>query len=194
MAADQIQQREQINPDDIDQVPVQAGVFYGREVAGRVMSPPCQDSQHTKKSAANDHVQGMHAGHGEIEGEKKLGFVRRDRDLLAVVVKGIRELKRWPWYVVLLEFLGVLETFDHEEGHTEQHSNDEIANQHLALARLRRLHRQYNRNRTNDQDRGIQCSELDAELLASGREGIEVGETLDEVSAEHAAEEHDFRH
>src|SRR5271157_4112402 len=127
MAADQIQQREQIDPDDIDQVPVQAGVFYGREVAGRVMPPPCEDSQHAKKSAANDHVQGMHAGHREIEGEKKLGFIRVDWNLLAVVIKCICELERWTWHVMLLEFLRVLEAFDHEKGHAEQHGHHEVS-------------------------------------------------------------------
>src|SRR5208337_2464753 len=36
--------------------------------------------------------------------------------------------------------------------------------------------------------------ELDAELLASGRECVEILQAVDEVGAKHAAEEHDFRH
>ena len=63
--------------------------------------------------------------------------------------------------------------------HAEQHGNDEVADQHFALARLRRFHRQHNRNRTDDQDGGISGSQRDAELLASSREGVEVGEAVD---------------
>src|ERR1019366_10352347 len=113
--ADQVQQREQINPDDIDQVPVQARVFYRSEVAGRVMSFPCQDSQHAKKTAADDHVESMHAGHDEIEGEKELGFLRVDRDLFAVVVERVGELEGRARHVVLLEFFAILETLRSEE-------------------------------------------------------------------------------
>src|ERR1039458_5637457 len=122
------------------------------------MSFPCQDSQHAKKAAANDHVQGMHAGHDEIEGEKELGFLRVDLDLLAVVVEGVRELERGAGYVVLLEFFAILETLDRQEGHAEQYGNNEVADKHFAAASLRRFHRQHNRNRTDDQDGGVSGS------------------------------------
>src|ERR1700688_3419659 len=37
----QIQQRKQINPDNVDKVPVQAGVFQRRVIFGRVCPFPC---------------------------------------------------------------------------------------------------------------------------------------------------------
>src|SRR5450631_1615518 len=166
MPADQVQQLKQINPDDIDQGPVQSRVFYRREVARRVMSLPCEDSQHAEEAAANNHMQRVHSGHREIEGKKELGFLRVDRNLLAVVVEGVRELESRSGYVVLLEFFAVLETLDDEEGHAEQYGNDEVADQHFSLARLRRFHRQHNHNRTNDQDGGVSGSHPDAKLLA----------------------------
>src|SRR5450759_1850862 len=194
MPANQIQQRKQINPDDIDQMPVQSRVFYRREVARRIMPLPCQDRQHAKQTAANDHVQSVHAGHRKIKREKQLSFLRVHRDLLAVVVKGVGELEGGAGYVVLLEFFVVLETLDHQEGHAEQYGNDEVADKNFAAACLCCFHRQHNRNRTHDQHRGDKGSHLDAELLASGGEGVEVVEAVNEVGAEHAAEEHDFRH
>ena len=158
------------------------------------MSFPCQDRQHAKQTAANDHVQGVHAGHGEIEGEKELGFLRVHWYLLAVVVEGVGELEGRARHVVLLEFFAILETLDRQKCHTEQYGNDEVADKNFAAAGLRRFHRQYNRKRTDDQYRGIKGSHLDAELLAARRESVEVGEAVHEVGAEHAAEEHDFRH
>src|SRR5271155_3804029 len=107
MPAYQIQQREQINPDDIDQVPIQASIFYGRKVGGRVMAFPRQNSQHAKKPAANDHVQRMHASHREIERKKQFRFLRVDRDLLAVVVELVSEVKGRSRDVMLLEFFRV---------------------------------------------------------------------------------------
>ena len=139
-------------------------------------------------------MQGVHAGHDEVEGEKKLGFLRVDRDLLTVVVELVCKVERRSGHMVLLEFLFVLETLDDEEGHPQQYRNNEIADQHFALARFRRFHRQYNRNRADDKDGCINCSEPNVELLASGREGVEVGDAVDEIAAEHAAEEHDLGH
>jgi hypothetical protein len=96
MPADQIQQREQINPDDIDQVPVQARVFDRRVVsrASNALSRPGRQSR--EQAAADDHVQGVHSGHREIEREKEFGFLRIDRDLLAVVIEGIGKVEGGP--------------------------------------------------------------------------------------------------
>src|SRR5580700_11775573 len=94
--------------------------------------------------------------------------------------------------MVLLEFLFVLEALDYEKGHAEQHGNNEVANQQFAFAGLRCFLRQNNRHRADDKDSGIRGSEPDVELLTSRGEGVEIGEPVDQVGAEHATEEHDF--
>ena len=81
------------------------GVKYLR----RVVSLPREHGQHAKQAAADDHVQGVHAGHGEIEREEQFGFFRIDRNLLAVVVKRVREGKGGSGDVVLLKFFRVLD-------------------------------------------------------------------------------------
>src|SRR5438094_10084583 len=73
MASDEIWQREQKNPHDVDKVPIQAhqfhwGVVLRREAASQRLSEKPQ-----QQSGADDHVQRMQAGHREIQREKKLG-------------------------------------------------------------------------------------------------------------------------
>src|SRR5215469_8981239 len=70
---DQIEQREKKNPHNVDEVPVQAdqldwSVVPRRETAAqRLLNEP------QKQAGADDHVQRVKAGHGEVQGEEKLG-------------------------------------------------------------------------------------------------------------------------
>jgi len=79
----------------------------------------------------------MHAGHDKINREEEFGFLRVDRDLLAVVVEGVGELERCAGYVMAFEFFVVLETLDHEKGQAQQDGDNEVADQQFALAHLR---------------------------------------------------------
>src|SRR5882757_8649199 len=73
MAFNQIEQREQENPDDINEVPVQTDVFNGRIVVGIEAAFAGFQNQPEKQARANDHVQGVQAGHAKIEREIELG-------------------------------------------------------------------------------------------------------------------------
>ena len=95
--------------------------------------------------------------------------------------------------VMLLKLLFILKALYNKKRHAEQNGDDKVASQQLALADFRRFHRQYDGNRADDQDGGVDGAHLDVELLASGGEGIEMGEAINQVGAKHAAEEHDFR-
>src|SRR5205814_4409644 len=72
---DEIQQREQENPHDIDEVPIQPKVFY-RRVVTRVVTPfPSQDHHWDQDPDAHDHVQRVRSRHHKVEAKKNLGLV-----------------------------------------------------------------------------------------------------------------------
>src|ERR1700690_3085277 len=47
VTVDQVQQREQINPNNIDKVPVQPRVFDGRVISGTILAAPCRQGIQT---------------------------------------------------------------------------------------------------------------------------------------------------
>src|ERR1700689_3587244 len=69
---DQVKQGKQINPDDVDEVPVEASDFDGSVVLGREASVPCHEKEPEKNSQADDHVQSVQSRHDEIKREKNL--------------------------------------------------------------------------------------------------------------------------
>src|SRR5215469_16003943 len=72
MAVNQVQQREQENPDDIDEVPVKARDIDRRVVIGGVDALlGLQDDKH-EDAHAHNHVQSVQARHGKVEREKQL--------------------------------------------------------------------------------------------------------------------------
>ena len=64
----------------------------------------------------------------------------------------------------------------------------------LALAHLRCAHRQRYRQAAADQDGGVDRPSADLSAPASGGKLVGIRPAINQVSAEHAAEEHDFRH
>ena len=64
-AADQVQQREQENPHDVDEVPVEAGHFDGRVVVGPNGRRQAMSADHGHEPDADDHVQRVEAGHAK---------------------------------------------------------------------------------------------------------------------------------
>src|SRR5262249_43804218 len=92
MAADQVKQREQENPYDIDKVPVQAAQLHRRVVFPSELPSVGPQEQPAQQSETDDHVKSMQAGHGKVEREEYLGLpggllsgsVGRDLDLVAL--------------------------------------------------------------------------------------------------------------
>src|SRR3990172_5054879 len=75
MQADQIKQREEKNPHDIHEMPVQAEEFNRRVIFGAESPFSCKKHQPDQQSHSNDHVQGVHSCHHEIETEEDLGLL-----------------------------------------------------------------------------------------------------------------------
>ena len=68
----QIQEWEQKNPDDVYEVPVEAGDLDWREMAGRKFSCASEKRQNQHNANSDRDVDGVEASHREIEPEKDL--------------------------------------------------------------------------------------------------------------------------
>src|SRR5262245_17702463 len=76
MAADEIENRKQENPHDVDEVPVETADLDGTVVIRRddpARAPP-QHPRHDPE--ADDHVNRMEPGHDEVEREENLRVLR----------------------------------------------------------------------------------------------------------------------
>src|SRR5580704_19521706 len=98
MPSDEIEQREQEDPDDVDEVPVETAdldrvvVVRGDDAAGR---PP---EHHRHDADADDHVEGVEAGHDEVQREEDL---RVPEVLRLELETGARDVMRGELRVVL---------------------------------------------------------------------------------------------
>ena len=76
MRINQIEQWEQENPDNIDEVPVQADHLHRRiPVRAETIAPRHYD-QSGEQADAYNHVQRVHARHGEVEKKQNLSLVK----------------------------------------------------------------------------------------------------------------------
>src|ERR1700739_3666428 len=75
MAADEIQQREKEDPDNIDELPIQPEVIDGRGMSVSIRAVVSLVEQNEQDANTDDHVQGVHAGHGKVEKEEELGVL-----------------------------------------------------------------------------------------------------------------------
>src|SRR6266481_7122662 len=125
MTVDQVQQREQVNPDNIDEVPVQSCVFNGRVVIGSVFAVPRLVGKESEQAYADNHVQGVHSGHREVEREIHLGVMGvsilafRLGELL-LTGKQFVVAEAGSGDVMLFEFFGILVGFDAEKNETQK--------------------------------------------------------------------------
>src|SRR5712664_288952 len=119
VAIDQIQQREQENPNDIDEVPVEGDIFDRRVVLRREAAAQRFLDEPNEQAGTDDHVQGVQAGHPEIKGEEKLS-VRVGGGVCARL-----EIKTIAGNMMLDIFLVILDALDAEEDAAEDERGDE---------------------------------------------------------------------
>src|SRR5881628_2805872 len=111
MPSDQIEKREQEDPDDVDEVPVQPADLDGVVVLVRDRSAPCPPRHHAHDSEADDHVQGVESRHHEVERKEDLGMTEMLR------LEGEPE----AGHVMLDELAVVLIRLDAEKHGAEKH-------------------------------------------------------------------------
>src|SRR6266849_8404322 len=77
MPTEQVKQRKQKYPDDVHKVPVESGNLDRRVILRPEAPAPRHDRHHGQQSDADDHVQRVHAGHGEIDPVEQLDIMDR---------------------------------------------------------------------------------------------------------------------
>src|SRR2546425_9799076 len=118
MPVNQIEQRKQINPDYVYEVPVQASHLDGSVVVGGEASFPGGGQKPEEDSHTDDHVQRMQAGHHEIEREENLRVLRIGV-LIGMSRNMLVKLKRSAGHVMFFELLPVFDSLDAKEGQTQ---------------------------------------------------------------------------
>src|ERR1700722_2512781 len=122
---DQVEQGEQINPDNVDEVPVQATNFDGSVPLGREAAFPRHDQKPGENSQADDHVQRMQSRHDEVKRKEHLRmagvgvFTGMPGDGLVL------KTERGAGHVMFDEFVTVFNTFNAEKDHAEKHGENE---------------------------------------------------------------------
>src|SRR5271166_295260 len=134
---DQIQQREQVDPDNVDEVPVEAADLDRSVPLGGEASLPGHDQEPEKNAQADDHVQRVQARHNEVEGEEQLRVVGVGVLIGVSWDRHFFEAEGSAGHVMLDELVVVLDALDAEEDHAEEDREDETADQQGAAGGLR---------------------------------------------------------
>src|ERR1700739_2103936 len=116
MPVNQIEQREKIDPDNIDEVPVETANLDGSVVFRCEASLPRHGQEPREDSETDDHVQRVQTRHYEIKGKK---YLRVAGVCILAGMPGNRlvlETKRCSRDVMLNKLLAVLDALDSEEG------------------------------------------------------------------------------
>src|SRR5437763_5930659 len=78
----EIEEREEEDPDVIDEVPVEAHDLDRPVVLGSEVATPRARHHPQQQAGTDDHMQRVEAGHPPIEGHKELNLRRQRRDLV----------------------------------------------------------------------------------------------------------------
>src|SRR6267154_2954774 len=133
---DQVEQGKQVDPDNVDEVPVQAANFDGSVVLGRKAAFPGHSQEPEENSETDDHVESVQARHHEIEREENLRMARISV-LPGVPGDGlVLKAEGCTGDMVLHKFVAILNALDAEEGEAEQHGDDKTADQERAAGGL----------------------------------------------------------
>src|SRR5579863_4976727 len=188
----QIEQWKQVNPHNIDEVPVQAADFEGRVIFLSKASLPRHHQKPGKDAQANDHVQRVQPGHDEVEREENLG-VTRVRILPRMVGNFFMlETEGSSRDVVLDKLVAIFLAFDAEKGKAEEHGQDEHGDHEHAPCGLGSPNGKDDGQAAADEDSGVGSAQRGINRFAGGCEISEVPAAINQIGAKQAAEKHDF--
>jgi len=137
----QVEEREQKDPNDVDEMPVKPDHFDRREVVRVEYASHRLNQQKGKQAKPDDHMQRVHACHAEVQKEQNLSRAR----ILRVLILKIESRDK-----VLNPLRMVFEPLNDEENGSKDHSPDQEQNQVPAFAKLCGSYRQHHRQATAD--------------------------------------------
>ena len=75
-ASDQVEEWEKENPDDVDDMPVQATEIYGRVIPFTEPATQCQQEQPQDDTPPDDHVNAVQPSHRVVNRKETMGIDR----------------------------------------------------------------------------------------------------------------------
>src|SRR5258707_8031507 len=186
MTINQIEQWEQKNPDDIDEMPVQADIFYGRVVFRRKAAARRLFDQPNEQARADDHVQGVEAGHAEVERKEKLGMG------VGAGIGPRLELEIQAGDVVLNIFVVILDGLDAKKDRAEDQSGDEEPGERFFPADLRGPDRHGHGQAAADEDDRVDGAPGESDGFAGFTKNVRVSGAGERVGHGQADQAKDF--
>lgn len=180
----QVEKWEEENPNNIDEVPVQPDHFDRRVIVLVEYLARGHDDQGGQQTDPDNHVEGVHPCHAEVEKEQQLG-------VLLVLMR--LELKMEAWHEMLVPLSGVFDPLDYQKHKTKTDSHTQKYDQVLALADLRRTDGQRHRQAAADQHRCICAAQGDVHEPARTPKGVRIHRSVNRITGKHAAEKQHFR-
>src|SRR5207302_2264924 len=209
-------QRKKINTHDIHEVPVEAHDFHGVVVLRGEAGTKRNLDEPDEEAGADNHVQGMQAGHGEIERKIKLSvgidigvvlrilgrsgffqFLSFGGNFLGVIGRQgmpgvIPNIEIAAGDEMVVEFLLVFDDLDAEEDAAESKRGNQKTGDQRFLADLRGPNGHGHGQAAQDEHGGVDGAEFDVQGVAAYAESGEVFVAVYGVGQEHAAEEQNF--
>src|SRR5580765_4197219 len=122
-SGNEVEEREEEDPDDVDEVPVETHHFDRTVVLGAEMVLPRTDDEVDEQAGPDDHVQRVQAGHAPVEGHEEL-YLRGEGGVLMPREEASDEE---ALFVVRV----ILDHLDGQEGAAEDESGEQ--HRHLSL-------------------------------------------------------------
>src|ERR1700733_8983013 len=192
MPVNQVKQGKQVDPDDVNEVPVQAADLDRSVILGREPPFPGQGQEPRENAQSDDHMHGVYAGHDEVEREKNLGMARV-RVLSGMAGnRNVFKTEGSARHVMLVEFVLILFAFDAEKNAAEEHGEDEADDQERTAGGLRRPNGEYDGQAAANEHGGVGGAERGVYGFAGSAEVAEVPAAINQIGTEHSADENDF--
>src|SRR6266849_6391279 len=183
MTVNQIQQRKQENPHNVDEMPVQPDVLHRSVVLRREAPAQRFFDEPEQQARADDHVQGVQPGHAKVQGKEKL------RVGIGGHVGAGFKIKIPAGDVVLDVFVVVLDAFDAEKHAAEYQRRNEEKRQKLFLTGLRSPHGHGHGQAASDEHHGVHRAEPERDGLAGLAKNIGIRGAIQRVGHEQPTEE-----
>src|SRR4030095_4174715 len=181
-ALDQVEKRKKEYPNNVYEVPIQAAQLNGRVVNRTEFISPRQKDQDRHQPDSNNHVQGMHACHDEVEDEKQA----------CVSAVGSIPHEERPWYQMLFKFLVVLVEFYSQENHAQRRSDREKQHDHPAVSLLRFVDAQRHRQTAAQQNACVDGAQDDVQMSTGFAKRRVIQHAIHRVTDKHSSEEQDL--
>ena len=168
-------------------MPVKAKIFYRSEILGIIGSTPDFGQEPEHEPYADDHVQGVHAGHDKIEGKENFHLTLSDSGRQGIFVG-----KGGSRYQVMIVFVFVFNEFYTQKDKAKDHGCDHPIEGCLSSTQLSSPDGQSHGEAAGNKNDRIEATPEYGQMVATFDKSPGVEIAINGIGAEKAAEEQDF--